>query len=156
MSESESSGLLDDPTIESSELIRTTSMPGLIVLRFFCGVFASSGPALGVATCADVSSGMQSWMSGWSWTLTFRCGRLKSAVAQSAYTGWVPSLDLFSAVCSVIGFSHMAGDGCSGSSLFSLGSTRFGSSHLPRRRMQSESMIRLGPLAYIKLREAIT
>ena len=30
-------------------------MPGLIAIRFFCGVFASSGPALGVATCADVS-----------------------------------------------------------------------------------------------------
>ena len=33
-----------------------SSMPGLIAIRFFCGVFASSGPALGVATCADVSS----------------------------------------------------------------------------------------------------
>lgn len=30
-------------------------MTSLIVLRFFCGVFGSSGPALGVATCADVS-----------------------------------------------------------------------------------------------------
>lgn len=34
-------------------------MTTLIALRFFCGVFGSSGPALGVATCADVShSGM--------------------------------------------------------------------------------------------------
>ncbi|GFZ42665.1 hypothetical protein JCM24511_00382 [Saitozyma sp. JCM 24511] len=30
------------------------NMATLIVLRFFCGVFGSSGPALGVATCADV------------------------------------------------------------------------------------------------------
>lgn len=35
-------------------------MATLIVLRFFCGVFGSSGPALGVATCADVSIGATS------------------------------------------------------------------------------------------------
>lgn len=30
------------------------NMPTLLVLRFFCGVFGSSGPALGVATIADI------------------------------------------------------------------------------------------------------
>jgi DHA1 family multidrug resistance protein-like MFS transporter len=35
--------------------LTTRSMATLIVLRFFCGVFGSSGPAIGVATCADVS-----------------------------------------------------------------------------------------------------
>lgn len=44
-------------------------MTSIIVLRFLCGVFASSGPALGVATCADVG------------IISIICGTLSSAVA---------------------------------------------------------------------------
>ena len=35
---------------------RLYSMPALILLRFIAGVFASSGPALGIATVSDVFS----------------------------------------------------------------------------------------------------
>lgn len=31
-------------------------MPALIILRFFAGIFASSGPGLGIATVSDVFS----------------------------------------------------------------------------------------------------
>lgn len=60
-------------------------MTSLLIMRFLCGVFGSSGPALGVASCADVSCFFLSADKASIQLMYGRYGSLKKEVVQSQF-----------------------------------------------------------------------